>query len=386
MATTGTCQFKNNMNKKILLIIGILVAVGAALALVFFDPTTDSSSGEERFSLREFLPFGRGDNASPSDISNESEGNTNIETSSRDREIPRLRKISTEPVAGFAVFDQGSTTLIRFVEKGTGNVYEANSENEKIERLTNTTIPKIVRSFWLPGGSGFLAQTLLPESEVIETSFVKLAENTATSSEELTPFTTTISKLPTGIEELSIKPDGSKIFYYTTAGGVSRWFMSNPDGTQNSELLSHPLTEWSPKWISNNIVEMKTKNSAFASVYAYDFNVNNKTLSSKKLNQPISETFEEKCVAGEEDVSYCAIPKQSISRNIIDDWYKGILETDDIIEMADLENDVFYRLADLSDLSGEKIDVVDIAISPDETHLVFRNKLDGFLWVFRIEE
>ena len=44
---------------------------------------------------------------------------------------------------------------------------------------------------------GFLAQTIIPESEMAETSFVKLNKNTATtSSESLTPFGT-ISHCPT---------------------------------------------------------------------------------------------------------------------------------------------------------------------------------------------
>ena len=101
-----------------------------------------------------------------------------------------------------------------------------------IQRLTNTTIPKIIRAFWLPNGSGFLAQTLIAENEVVETSFVKLNKNsTSSTNESLTPFGTTIGKLPTGVKEIAIKPDGAKIFYYTINGSYSDWFISNPDGT-----------------------------------------------------------------------------------------------------------------------------------------------------------
>ena len=175
-------------------------------------------------------------------------------------ELPRLRKISSEPVAGAAVFNIGTTSIVRFVEKGTGNVYEVKSDSLAVQRLTNTTIPKIVRAFWLPNATGFLAQTLMPESEIIETNFVKLNKNEIVG-ENLTPFNTTISKLPTGIKEISINPSGSKIFYYT-ANWSSNWFISNPDGTESSLVMSHPLTEWLPKWVTPDRVVMQTKGSS----------------------------------------------------------------------------------------------------------------------------
>jgi len=194
------------------------VIVGIAVFLIFFStPTTPTGESRVGFSIRDYLPFGNSGSSSDqnSTTSGQTTGNQDAATPniSIDQPIPRLRKISNEPVAGAVIFNSGTSSIVKFVEKGTGNVYEARSDSHLIQRLTNTTIPKIVRAFWLPNGSGFLAQTLIAENEIIETNYVKLNKNVASStSESLTPFSTTIGKLPTGIKEISIKPDGSKIF------------------------------------------------------------------------------------------------------------------------------------------------------------------------------
>jgi len=414
------------MSKKILLIIGILVIIGIAVFLMWgVQPKTD---GENRvgFSLRDYLPFGNSGN---------SEIGTTTETMPAEKSspildnigtgTPRLRKISNEPVAGGVIFNIGTTSVVRFVEKGTGNVYEVKSNSLNTDRLTNTTIPKIVRAFWLPDGSGFLAQTLITQSEIVETSFIKLNKKTASSTNEsLTPYNTSLSKLPTGIKEISLKPDGSKIFYYTGSGS-SNWYISNPDGTLSTLIYSHPLSEWLPKWISPNILIMQTKASMETTGYNYIFDIQNKTLkkvgggvlglsnnpntdgvlnlvssggsipqlfiinnsdlTSKRLN---INSLADKCVWTKEKSAtiYCAVPNQLPRANYPDAWYKGLINTEDSIQKIDTVNDIFYNTADLSRESGELIDVIDLNISPDQSHLLFRNKKDGFLWLLRIEE
>lgn len=405
------------MKKKILLIIGILAIVGVAAFLMLNSGENTSDEEDRGFSILEFLPFGKSSEETETQITEENGGEIITETN---QPVPRIRKISSEPVAGAVVFNVGTTSVVRFVEKGTGNVYEARSNLTKIERLTNTTIPKIARAFWLPNASGFLAQTLSVENELVETSFVKLIKS-AGEGEDLTPYGTTISKLPTGIEEIAIKPDGSKVFYYIDAG-YSNWFISNPDGTGSSLVLSHPLSEWLPKWISSNIIIMQSKPSFQSAGFYYSFDVSSKVL--KKIGtgafgliantnsdgslsivsnggtspslflvtntdastKPISaSSMADKCVWSGDNV-YCAVPDELPSGSYPDDWYKGVVSTGDSIERIDPNNDISYVVSDLASESGEKIDVVDLIISSDKTHLVFRNKIDGYLWMFRIEE
>lgn len=381
------------MSKKVLLIIGIVAIIGVA-AFLALSATPKSEEGGSRvgFSIRDYLPFGRSDDLGTGDnMVIEREDPTDITETVTSRPVPRLRKLSSEPAAGAVAFNVGTTTVIRFIEKGTGNVYEAKSNSVSIERLTNTTIPKIVRALWLPNGSGFVAQTLLDESEIIETSFVRLSKAAASSTvENFTPFNTTISKLPTNIKEVAVRPDGAKIFYYTTTSS-SNWFVSNPDGTASTQVYSHPLTEWVPKWTSANTITMHTKKSSGMESFSYLFDVANKTLRKGVSDQALMSkmnTLSEKCVESKDKkpTLYCAIPNKTLGSNFPDAWYKGLASTEDFIEKVDVNNDVFYNIADLSNISGQKIDVVDLSISPDESHLIFKNKIDGYLWVLRIEE
>jgi len=423
------------MTKKILLIIGILVVIGIAAFLILgAQPQTNGGTSRVGFSIGDYFPFGNsGDNSTSNStttvINNNTASSTNgFANTSASQPIPRLRRISNEPVSGAIIFNVGTTSVVRFVEKGTGNVYETKSNSLNNERLTNTTIPRIIRSFWLPNGSGFLAQTLIPESEIIETDFVKLNKNTSSSTTEiLTPFGTTIGKLPTGIKEISIKPDGTKIFYYTLNGSYSNWFVSNPDGTNSNLVMTHPLTGWLPTWFpdNTNAVMMQTKGSSESIDFTYSFDVSSKTLkmvgsgvtgisaipnfdgslalvssggSSPKLyvmdnknalatNIAVS-TLADKCVwtKAKSPVIYCAIPNQIPAGNYPDVWYKGLVSTEDFIEKIDVTNNISTNIADLSSLSNQQIDVTDMKLSPDETHLIFRNKVDGYLWMLRIGE
>lgn len=418
------------MSKKILLIIGILVILGVA-AFFIFSSKPPLAPGESRvgFSIRDYLPFGNSGNSETSSTTETNIGENSTTTASlpktiTNQPVPRLRKISNEPVAGAAIFNIGTTSMVRFVEKGTGNVYEVRSDSVAIARLTNTTIPKIIRAFWLPNGSGFLAQTLTTENEVVETSFVKLNKNVAsTTNESLTPFSTTIGKLPTGIKEITIKPDGSKIFYYVLSGQGSNWFVSNPDGTGSSLVMASPLTEWLPKWVSGNLLMLQNKSSSESAGYTYSFDVQNKTLkkvgfgavglssvpnadgslnlissggsvpqlflvdNKNATSKALSiNDLADKCVwtKDKNPSSYCAIPNQLPNGNWPDVWYKGLVSTEDSIIKVDMDIGVFYNISDLSSESNRKIDVIDPNLSPDGTHLIFRNKIDGFLWMLRI--
>ena len=397
---------------------------------LIFNSAPPLAPGESRvgFSIRDYLPFGNSGSTETGTSTDQTTGNENGQTnepiiSTINQPVPRLRKISNEPVA--VICNPSTTSVVRFIEKGTGNVYEAKSDTVAIQRLTNTTIPKIIRAFWLPNGSGFLAQTLLVEGEIIETNFVKLNKNSASSTREsLTPFNTTIGKLPTNIKEITIKPDGTKIFYYTTIGS-SNWFVANPDGTGSSLAMSHPLTEWIPKWISDNTVIMQIKGSSESVGYAYSFDVSTKTLKkvgveatglsvnpnpdgslslissggsfpqlsivdNKNITSKVvvANSLAEKCVwlKDKNPSVYCAIPDQLPRGNYPDVWYKGLVSTEDYITKIDLNDNIFYNIAYLTSLSDQKIDVVDMSLSPDETHLIFRNKIDGYLWMLRIEE
>ncbi len=385
------------MTKKILLIIGILIVLGVALFLIFGEGPTGTGESRVGFSFTDYFPFGKdntaNDNATTT-LGTKDDENTSDTTTGQAQPIPKLRKISNEPVAGAVAFNIGTTTFVRFVEKGTGNVYEVREDSLKIDRLTNTTIPKIIRAFWLPNGSGFLAQTLVPESETIETSFVLLSKPTSTGgTENLTPFVTRISKLPTGIEDLSVSPDSKRILYYTVVDSGASFYTANPDGTGQTLVAAGPLTEWLVRyWSSNTSVVIQTKESASVPPRFYLLDTAKKVMT--KITSPMVginksvTAWADKCALPiDKDLFvYCAVSDQPTGPGYLDSWYKGEISLTDSINKIDTKNNVYYNTANLVAISDEKIDVVDMSSSSDKTHLIFRNKTDGYLWMLRVEE
>ena len=405
------------MSKKFLLIIGIIIIIGIAAFLVLSSGDSNGE-GENRvgFSIRDYFPFGKNEDSLPtgqSTSTNTSEEEPVIPKGESNSPVPRLRKISNEPVAGAVIYNVGTTSFVRFVEKGTGNVYEARGDRNTVQRLTNTTIPKVVVAEWLPDASGFLAQTVDIASDFIETSFVKLSKNSSLS-ENAPLYTTTISNLPTSIEGLTISPDSKKIFYYIR-GSSSFWFVANPDGTNRKNIYSSPLLEVTPKRLDNKTLFIHTKPALGAQTFAYKFDTETKKLTKasvsgfglsfnpnsdkvlvsnggfstsvidNKLNSVSlnTNTLAEKCVWSGVYL-YCAIPEGNIS-GYMDSWYKGSVSTTDNIRMIDTENIFYKNVASLSTEAGEEIDVENMSISKDGSHLIFRNKKDGFLWMLRVE-
>ncbi len=417
------------MSKKIILIIGILVIIGIAIfwALSSQNKTPQGGDSTVGFSIRDFIPFGSSetnDNVNTNYTTLPNNTQNNQTESTQNSPIPKLRKLSSEPVAGAVIFNKGTTSIVRFVEKGTGNVYEARSDSNTISRLTNTTIPKIVRAFWLSDGSGFLAQTLDSTQEVIETSFIKISNPIKSdSAENLTPFTTTISKLQTDIREIVINSENNKILYYVIGQNGSFWYTANPDGTNRELVLSHPLTEWLLKLFTNNTAVLQTKSSASYTSSAFVLDIKTKTLkrvgvsgfglsvlpnynlspfltseggvipsmfimneeTGKKISTNTN-TMSEKCVwSKNKPISvFCAVPTSFDRATYPDDWYKGKTNTNDSIRKIDYINGVYSNISDLSYESGQKIDVVLPSISNDDSYLIFKNKIDGFLWMLNL--
>ena len=415
-------------SKKIILIIGIVVIIAIAAFLIFSarNGATTDAGGEG--SIRNFFPFGNSGEA-PADntgfANTGSDGSTDFQTNNLDEPIPKLRKLSEDPIAGAILFNKGksTTTIVRFVVKDTGNVYEAYSDSLEKKRLTNTTIPKINRAFWLPSGEGFLVQKT-DGGGIIETSYIRLKAITASSSNELAlPYEPSISNLPTDIIEIAPSPDSKKIFYYTASGGM-KGYTSNPDGANPTLVYGGVISEWIPNWFSQNSILLASKASFNSDSLGLFLNPINKS-SSKAFGRIIGggalprsdgkyvlvssggeepnlflittaneavkaagvKTLSEKCAwkTSASLVVVCGVPKSTPSANYPDAWYQGLLNTNDTVVVIDLENNTQSLISDLSAESGENIDIQNMFLSKDGFFALFTNKLDQSLWLLKLE-
>ena len=373
--------------KKIILIVVILILVGVAAFFIYSARQQEGGGGSDSgFSVRDFFPFGQSSNNNL----DYSAGDTNPDQSIDDilppiQELPKLRKLSKEPVAGAIIFDIGTTTKIRFVEKSGGNVFEVSANATTITRLTNTTIPKITRATWLKDGSGFLAQKL-NENGVIETSFVslKLKTQDEREAEDPIPYNTLESNLPTGIREIAVSPDSKKIFYYTTPNGTLNGVVANPDGTSPKTIYTSDITEWIPEWSLANSITLNAKNSALTPSFGLKINASTGA-SSKSIGSIQSRVLPEKCVVSNEDSTFifCGVPKSAPS-GLPDSWYQGRVSTNDLLEKINVEENYLFTLSDLSAEAGSNIDIYKPLLSSRDNYIIFTNKIDQSLWLLKL--
>jgi len=412
------------MLKKILIII---IAVGLIVAGIFlftYKPQKGSLEGDNVV-VNDFFPSGDGtssnQNTGGSGTSNSNgENPTNSFNSSR----PRLNQISKNPVSGFTVSSTKTQDFVRFVDKGTGHIFETPTDSVSPTRISNTTIPKIQESVWVENGSGVILRYLKDDGQTIESFYAKLKNATSTNSDD-----GAVSQdlegtfLPQNILNLVVSPQQTKVFYTTNTDLGSIGTESNPDGTKRNELHSSPLKEWSIAWPTTNTISFSTKPSFVEKGFLYFLNKSNlkfdKILSASALTTLVSpdantvlyseglggftstslfivktkesvpfgvQTLPEKCVWSKTELNiiYCAVPKSGLFGNLPDDWYQGKISFSDELWKVDIENNSNTLVSDLVNQARQEMDITNLDLTPTEDYLHFVNKKDGSLWGLRI--
>jgi len=188
--------------KKILIILILIILIGFA-GWVFFSMRSTPQNGDG-VSIRDFFPFGREsveeDLEETPVISTPEEGE---EVVGSPQKLPALRKISQSPVAGATVFLQGDETIVRFVDRATGHIFETNAKTPGIQRISNTTIPQIQEAFWV-GRNNVILRYLKEDGETIETVSLKLLPPGA-SLPEVFEFIKNLVQGDSGVDVLNLQ-------------------------------------------------------------------------------------------------------------------------------------------------------------------------------------
>ncbi|MEK7195157.1 MAG: hypothetical protein AAB655_00505 [Patescibacteria group bacterium] len=402
--------------KKILLILGVVVAILLIAFLVWFFIGRDKTipAGE---AVRELLPFGSGE-----DIG---QPTTNDQQLTADEEnlkmfdeqgvpVADLFRLSEAPVAGMVAFTRGGQTVVRFAERATGHIYEVvlpkgdalvPLENKKI---SNNTLPKVYEAYFRPDGNMVFLRMLENDSDSQRNLVLNLAA------------TTSAAVNVRGVLGSVAVGQGNTLFF-TELG--SKTVISSPFGGSIKTLFSSPFTDWRIAPAGTGLL-LQTKPSAGASGFAYILNTSSGALSkilgplsglsantnaagtfvlysyvsggeiklfAKNLHTGIKieispATLAEKCVwsAKKTTVSFCGAPISAISGNGPDSWYAGITQFSDYIWTSDYNTETSKLLASPSDEFGIDIDVYKPRLSPLEDYLIFINKRDMSLWAFKL--
>ncbi|MDB5259672.1 MAG: seg, partial [Candidatus Taylorbacteria bacterium] len=217
---------------------------------------------------------------------------TTIETSIS--KIPALRQLYATPVGGMGATTTASSTLVHFIDRGTGHIYEASSDSLMIKKLSNTTISRVNESYWSQTANAAVLRYTQPDSDKITAFFAQLRRTipetaaTGTSSAKA-PVPTTASGnsisyelkgnyLSTDILSIAVSPKRDKLFEISYENGKGVGYVASFDERTRIQMFDTPLTQVNIEWPEENTLAMTTKGSASTPGYLYFFNIKKGTM------------------------------------------------------------------------------------------------------------
>jgi hypothetical protein len=286
--------------KKLLIILSIIIAIlilgGFGYWYFFTGPSSSTSTtGTTGSSIHigGFYPFGRPSTYVPP-TTNTNTGPTTNTNPPIVGKIPMLRLLSSMPVGGYAASSTASTTVIRWVERGRGNVLEARGDSLEIKTISNTVVPKIVSTVWNKNLTAFFAATFSGDNDMLKNMYAEItmrplpkivANTTSTStasttntlanttnsnrsSEQLTPYELRGKDLPDGVIGMALSPKKDRVFMLINEKGTGVGYISTFDG-KTTQIFTTPLTQLNVDWPEEKTIAITTKGSANHSGYLY---------------------------------------------------------------------------------------------------------------------
>ncbi len=438
----------------VLLIIFFILLVGSVLWFLSLRnvPTTpNDGNGGENF-LSRFNPFGQNkeNSGEPTKPPIDIEGETPEE---QEVLVSKLQKISSVPVAGFEIISKERLKEIpvvtpevitettattpkkttkptppatelslatRYVDRVTGNIYQTFLDKISERKFSTTIIPRVYESIFGSKGSSVLMRYLKSDTKTIETFLGTIPKEILGADTENNEIRGIF--LPDNINDLSLSPDTTKIFYLANVGDDAVGTVMNLSDSKKTQVFDSPFTEWLSFWPNMSMVTLTTKPTAVVQGHMYTINPTTKSFSrvlgdiyglttltspngklvlysdssltlstydvSKKTSTTLGvRTLPEKCIWGSvSDTVYCAVPITLNGGQYPDSWYQGEISFSDQIWKIDILTGNTTIVADptLAPI-GEEIDGIKLMLDTKEKYLLFVNKKDSFLWKLELE-
>jgi hypothetical protein len=358
---------------------------------------------------------GNNGGSNPTDISGGEEGQVGV--------TGKLVRVSRIPVAGFTVFPKEKNKdvfipALRYVDRISGNVYQTFADTIQEYILTKTVIPKVHDAVFTNGGSNVFMRYLKSDETTVETFGAFMPKEVIG---EAAPDLKS-SFLLDGITDLSVSPDGSRLFYLLDNGEEVAGIILDPLTNKKIQVFNSPFTEWLSFWPNPKLITLTTKPSALTAGYMYSINTDKKdlnkvlgpingltTLTSPNgkivlygdsnlslylFNKDTKATLSlgvrgmpEKCVWSAGSITiYCSSPSNIDSSAYPDSWYQGEVSFDDQIFSINVDSgNATMVLKPSNEISGLSIDGTSLALDKSETYLFFLNKKDSILWKYNLK-
>ncbi|PIR84178.1 hypothetical protein COU18_00275 [Candidatus Kaiserbacteria bacterium CG10_big_fil_rev_8_21_14_0_10_51_14] len=326
----------------------------------------------------------------------------------------QLLHVHTKPVAGMAFISIGGSELLRYVERSSGNIFEANPETGLAERLTNTLVPKIYEVSFTPGGR--IIERSLDAAGTIVTTVGSVS--TSTSSATSSMMFSSIA-LPPHIKNITFDPKtGALLYFIREASGVAG-IRAEWSGAKPKKVFASTIVHWRPQWLSDGRIILTQNASDDIPGYAYEMKADGTLTSLVRAvpglttlpraggallygqssggvlalfvqtqgSAPIRlqmRTIADKCVWSSEAelIAYCGVPQGVTPRRFLDEWYRGATHSSDALWRINATT----GSAEIVYTPGTSIDMENLTVSSAGTHIAFMNATDKSLWLLRLAE
>lgn len=403
--------------KKLLIILITSISLAVLIFIGWYFLLRNSSSPVAE-TIKNVLPFGTPDNT-PAPSPNSSQFVADDSSNEPGRRTSNLFQISKEPVAGAVVFNKNaSTTIVRYVDRATGHIYDESLEIFTRTKISNQTLPKIYEAYFRPDGNAVLIRFLKEGSNIVENLSLAL------TPPQMPSYIYTISSTPLRGNINSVAVGSGNALVYAlkdTSSIVSSEF----SGAKQKTILKSPFRDWQLAMAGNSLVVYpKVSSSVPGVVYSlslsggglrkvvgplnglaalpnatgnrllYSYVENNqhmlfvKNLTKNTLTKISNVTFAEKCVWSKKKVAslVCSVPSDTLKIGELDLWYKGMTHFSDRIWLFDTDLNIAEILVEPSPTYKIDIDAIDLRLSPNEDYLIFTNKTDLSLWALKMEK
>jgi len=343
--------------------------------------------------------------------------------------VPALRLLSDTPVGGYGASTTASTTVVRWVDRGRGNIYETNGDTLDVKTISNTLVPMVYTSIWNKNLTAFIGSIFDRDTSTAPALFAEikrrpessLATSTDTSQETKTEYELKGKNLPENTIAFAASPKRDRIFILVNESGTGIGYVSGFSGTNATKIFETPLTQLNVEWPEENTIAITTKGSAETPGYLYF--VDPKTGIWKKIAGPVSgmstkvshdakrvfisgtgangsirslilniatkevtdaviRTLAEKCAWGnfDKEMIYCATPSKIDSSVYPDNWYTGSVSFVDKIWQLNTETEEVHMVSQIINQSDRIIDAYNLDLDSKDNFLFFMNKNDLSLW------
>ncbi len=388
---------------------GLFLLLGALVSYYFILKGDSQNPETEETGFFSFFPFGGNDgNSGENPGTTEPEPEVNIPIENYEQ---KLRLISREPVAGMGLTEASAGTILRYIEKATGHIYEVELFSPNRRRVSNATLPVVYDSLWSESGSGLLAQYLADDDKTVDVYGLSIRGISTTTESVVSAV-----KFPPGITNISVF--GNSVFYLQQNISGSVGYTSNFESGNKKQVWSSPIKEFESQYVGTRTVSLNTRpdpssggflyfvdtntggvrnilrnidgltslTSPSATSVLYSENGNRTATYLYNVGSATSEnlspaTLPEKCVFSKKitNVIFCGVPRDALGGAKLISWYKGTTSLSDDVWKYE-PNNPSSMVVNLNQEAGEFLDVIKPMLSPNERYFVFINKSDGSLW------